>query len=83
MDIKHLSPIDIALQEEYERELIRMLIGSDEQKKEEILQHCCAEMFTNYNYRSIFKAITELKAEKKELNVGNLIEKGKKEEIKK
>ncbi len=83
MDIRHLSPIDNALQEEYERELIRMLIGSDDlQRKKEILLHCCPEMFTNYNYRTIFKAAIELQAEKKEINAANFIERGKKEAIK-
>lgn len=83
MDFKRISPIDAALQNEYEHELIRMLIGaSNELRKKDILRHCCAEMFTNLNCRQIFKAAAELEKEQKELNIANLIEKNQKEAIK-
>ncbi len=76
-------PIDEQLREEYERQLLTMIIGGNNtEKKEHIISHLCPEMFKKSLYRKIFKEILNLKKEKKEIEIGNLCENLKLEEQK-
>ena len=82
--IIEISPIDTSLQEEYERETLRMLIAcNDAEKQNEMLLHVSSEMFRNRIYQGLCKAIEKLKQNKSNVvDVTALVEANKKESIK-
>ena len=59
--INSASDIDIKLQHEYEREILRMVIGGKAEAKAEIMQHVTADMFLNVTYKKLFQIIEHLK----------------------
>ena len=76
--------MDKELQFEYERQILSMIIGSDDntEKQKHILSHLIDDMFTNKIYREIFRTLKDLEKSKKEINIANLIENSNKEHIK-
>lgn len=70
-----ITQINRDLQNEYECQIITMLIGgSDDARKEHILKHLCADMFTNRNLRDIFKAADDIYQSGNEINIANVCE---------
>ena len=84
MVFNNISPIEFQLHSEAEREIITMLIGSDNQEhKAEIFEHTSIDMIRQAEYRAIYKAALELFKQKKVIDVQAIIEACGKETIRK
>lgn len=69
------TQINPNLQNEYECQIITMLIGgNDKKRKEHILKHLCREMFTNKILRDIFSVISDIYKSGNEINIANVCE---------
>lgn len=78
------EPINEMLRDEYERTILTMLIGgNNDEKKKHILSHLDVKMFKNLNYRKIFNVIVDLARNNIEVEIGNICEHLTKEEYKK
>ena len=67
--------INTEFQSEFERQIITMLIGGDNNfRKEHILEHLCQGMFTNSLYRNLYDSISNLYISGKEINLVNVCE---------
>ena len=82
--ITYDEPILQKLKDEYELQIITMLIGGNNfEKKDYMLKHLCSDMFEKPLFKTIFKTIEKLKKEEKEIEIGNLCEALKYEEQRK
>lgn len=75
MDIKQVSPLQRQIHSEAERELIIMLIGSDNSdRKADIFEHTNAGMFIQREYRILYLEAFNLFKQKKTIDVQSMIE---------
>lgn len=65
----------IDVQEEYEKNIITMIIGDNRNNKQFIIPSLCENMFLNQTYRKFFNVIKELFDKNKEINVFSVCEK--------
>lgn len=79
----NISPLEYKIHSEAEREVLTMLLGTNNaDRKAEIMEHTCIDMFRQKEYRSLYKAAYDLYKQKKTIDVQNIIEILGKEEIK-
>lgn len=77
-------PINQQLRDEYERQILTMLIGGDNvEKKEHIISHLHPDMFTSSFYKKVYKSLLDLHTQNKKIEVGNICEILKTEDLKK
>jgi replicative DNA helicase len=82
--IKMTSPIGYQIHSEAEREILRMLIGTNNaERKAEIIEHTCADMFRQKEYRELYNTALSLYKQKKVIDVQSIIEESGKEQLKK
>lgn len=82
MDIKQISPLQLRVHKEAEREILVMLIGSDNaDRKADILEHTCLDMFTNKAYRELYKTIEQLAKQQKPIDCMSIVEMSGRESI--
>lgn len=63
------------LQDEYEFQIMAMLIGSNNKDRHgHILRHLCAEMFTNKYLREVYKTVEDIYKSGGDINVANVCE---------
>lgn len=80
MVFKEISPLQLQVHSEAERELLTMLIGSDNRdRKADIFEHTCLDMFTGKEYRELYKTALNLFKQQKEIDVQSMIESSSKE----
>ena len=84
VDFKQVSPLQLQIHSEAEREIITMLIGSDNHdRKAEIFEHTNADMFFQGEYKELYKTALNLFKQKKVIDVQSMIEASGKELIRK
>ena len=84
MVFKQISPLQRQIHSEAEREILTMLIGSDNQdRKADIFDHTCADMFTQREYRELYKTALTLFKQHKIIDVQSIIESSNKEMMRK
>lgn len=75
MVFKQISPLQLQIHSEAEREIITMLIGSNDlDRKADIFEHTCTDMFTQREYRELYKTALNLFKQQKEIDVQSMIE---------
>lgn len=75
------TAIEEKFQNEYEREIIVMLLGSSNLgKKQHILNHLCEGMFTNDLYRSFYNAVLATLNDSLDITIDNVCQNIKKEQ---
>ena len=84
MVFKQVSPLQYQIHSEAEREILIMLIGSNNaDRKADIIEHTCADMFYQKEYKELYKTALSLFEQKKNIDVQAIIEASGKEAIRK
>lgn len=82
MVFKQISPLQLEIHSEAEREIITMIIGSEDQnRKADIFDHTCADMFFQKEYKELYSTAFLLFRQQKPIDIQSMIEACSKESI--